>query len=94
MPKNRITFRVHAIRRMFERSITEGDVRHVLDTGDVIERYPDDKPYPSRLVLGFCGGRPVHIVAADNGDELQTIVVTVYEPDAKTWEDDFRRRRK
>ena len=88
-----IIFRVHAIRRMFQREISVDDVRHVLATGEVIEEYPDDTPYPSRLLLGWRGSRPIHVVAAHNADELETIVVTVYEPDPNLWESDLKRRR-
>jgi hypothetical protein len=52
MVANRLVFRVHAIQRMFQRQISKDDVRHVLETGDIIEEYLDDVPYPSRLVLG------------------------------------------
>lgn len=94
MASRRIRFRVHAIRRMFERRIAEEDVSCVLSTGEVLEEYPDDEPYPSRLILGWCNRRPIHVVAADNKVDGETIVVTVYEPDAKVWESDFRRKRK
>jgi len=33
------------------------------------------------------------VVAADNPQEDQIIVITVYEPDAALWEPDFRRRK-
>jgi len=52
MSADRITFRVHAVRRMFRRAISVEDVRRVLADGETIEDYPDDKPYPSRLLLG------------------------------------------
>jgi len=94
MAANRLVFRVHAIRRMFQRQINTDDVRHVLETGDTIEDYQDDLPYPSRLVLGWCGTRPLHVVAADNSEDQETIVITVYEPDLIQWEPDFRRRRR
>ena len=61
----RLVFRVHAIQRMFQREISVAHVRQVLSTGEVIESYPDDTPYPSRLVLGWCEGRPLHVVVAD-----------------------------
>jgi hypothetical protein len=48
----RLVFRVHAIQRMYQRSITEEEVRIVIKTGETIEDYPADFPYPSRLVLG------------------------------------------
>jgi hypothetical protein len=87
-----VIFRVHAVQRMFERNISEEDVKHILITGESIEEYPTDRPYPSRLVLGWRKRRPLHVVAAYNNDEEQTIVVTVYEPDPAQWTADFRRR--
>ena len=77
---------------MFERHITEADVRHIIRTGEVIANYPDDKPYPSRLILGWRRKRPLHVVAADNIDENQIIIITAYEPDPAQWTSDFRRR--
>ena len=78
---------------MFARNITEKDVAAVIQSGEVIRRYADDKPYPSRLILGWIGTRPIHVVAADNHADGETIVVTVYEPDPGLWEDDFRSKR-
>ena len=93
MAFNRLVFRVHAIRRMFQRRINEKDVRHVLATGEVIEEYPNETPYPSRLVLGWCGPQPIHIAVADNIDAGETIVITVYEPSLDKWDSNFRRRK-
>ena len=78
---------------MVKRGINGIDVREVLTSGEVIESYPDDTPYPSRLVLGWRGSRPIHVVAAENADADETIVITVYEPDTELWEAGFRRRR-
>ncbi|MEA3441071.1 MAG: DUF4258 domain-containing protein [Chloroflexota bacterium] len=89
----KIIFRIHAIQRMFARGVTDADVRYVLVNGETIEDYPDDMPYPSRLVLGWCGIRPLHIVVADNFEDGVWIIVTVYEPDPNQWEADFRRRK-
>jgi hypothetical protein len=89
----RLVFRVHAVRRMFERGISEDDVRHVLAAGEVIEEYPGDLPYPSRLVSGIQEGRPLHVVAVENTVEDKTIVITAYEPDPSLWEPGFRERK-
>ena len=89
----RFVFRVHAIQRMYQRRISEDEVRNVIGTGDTIEDYPDDFPYPSRLVLGWHGARPIHVVVADNPDDKENIVITVYEPDPTEWETDFKRRK-
>ena len=94
MTKGSINFRIHAIQRMFERCFSEEDIRHILDTGETIENYPDDIPYPSRLILGRRGLRPVHIVVVDNNEDNEIILITIYEPDSRQWEVDFRRRRK
>ena len=89
----RVVFRVHAIQRMYQRSISEEEVRIVIKTGETIEDYSDDFPYPSRLVLGWHGPRPIHVVVADNTDNRENIVITVYEPDPAEWEADFKRRK-
>jgi len=88
-----LVFRVHAVQRMFEREISKEDVRRALETGKTIETYPDDEPYPSRLVLGWSGSRPIHVVVAENPAWHETIVITVYEPDPARWQPGFERRR-
>ena len=49
--------------------------------GRVIEDYPTDFPYGSALWLGLAGGKPLHVVAADNAAADERIIITVYEPD-------------
>jgi hypothetical protein len=93
MISKRLVFRIHAIQRMFQRRINEDDVRRVLTTGEIIENYPNDIPYPSELILGWCGSRPIHVVIANNADARESIVVTVCEPDPDQWEPGFRRRK-
>ena len=88
----KIIFRTHAIKRMFQRRVDEKDVRSVLGTGEIIEVYPDDTPYPSRLILGWLGSRPLHVVAAENITDNETIVITVYEPEQDKWSPNFKRR--
>jgi Domain of unknown function (DUF4258) len=65
----------------------------VVTHGQIIASYPDATPYPSKLLLGWCGSRPLHVVAADNCDEDATVIVTAYEPDPTRWEPGFVRRR-
>lgn len=42
----RYIFRVHAIKRMFERGIDRDKVIEVLKSGEILESYPKDQPYP------------------------------------------------
>lgn len=87
-----IIFRTHAIQRMHERSVRTADVRSVLQHGEQIEGYPDDEPYPSRLILGWVHDRPLHVVVAEDPSSGKLIVITVYEPDSEKWSDDFKER--
>jgi len=77
---------------MAERQIAVEDVERALSASDVIENYTSDQPYPSQLVLGWSGSRPIHVVMAENSADNQIIVITVYEPDPGQWDESFRRR--
>ncbi len=59
----------------------------------MIERYPDDTPYPSALVLGFVAARPLHVVVALDGAGPHAYIITVYEPHATRFEADWKTRR-
>jgi hypothetical protein len=89
----KLRFSAHATRRMYEWGIDVDDVRAVLFDGLVIERYPSDDPFPSRLMLGWRKDRPLHVVAADGIGEHVTVVITVYEPDPVRWNSSFQERR-
>jgi len=78
---------------MFERGITRDEVMQVILHGEVIRDYPDDQPYPSRLILGWRNTRPLHVVAADNEHDDETIIITAYEPDPALWEADFKTKK-
>jgi len=89
-----IIFRVHAIQRMFERGVSAQEVRSVLERGEVVEDYSDETPNPSRLLLGWRGRHPLHVVAEERAGRDETIVVTAYVPDRSQWGSDFKRRRR
>jgi len=88
-----IVFRIHALRRMAQRHISQSEVRYVVETGAVLEEYPEDRPFPSHLILGWVRDRPLHVVAAKDAVSQETVIVTVYEPDTAKWSGDFRTRR-
>ncbi|HEV7519409.1 MAG TPA: DUF4258 domain-containing protein [Thermoanaerobaculia bacterium] len=83
----------HSLRRMYERGLNRLHVFTVLHTGERIEEYPDDTPYPSCLLLGFIGNRPLHLVVAVDSTRGICYLVTVYEPDPNRWEPGFKLRR-
>ena len=90
----RVRWQRHALQRMRERGIARADVFALFQGGAVIENYPDDTPYPSGLVLGYVGDRPLHVVAALNTDGPEVYIITVYEPGLDKFEPDWRTRRR
>ena len=87
-----IAYRLHAIQRMFERNVNTEELRQIIDKGKVIERYVNDSPYPSKLILGIVNNRPLHVVVNENKEGNNIVVITVYEPDPRKWiKNDVRR---
>ena len=88
---NRVLYSAHARREMMEDSfgqILELEVGSAIASGEIIEDYADDRPYPSCLVFGrSAGGRPLHAVVALDDAEGLSIIVTVYQPDPERWID-------
>ena len=77
---------------MHERGIRRADVIRCLESGEIIEDYPDDFPHPSCLVFGRTAANAVlHAVVGISGDTL--FVITAYFPDTEKFESDLRTRR-
>ena len=93
MESRPIIYRIHAVQRMFERRISVANVRHVLESGEMIEDYSDEMPAPGGLMAGKRGQRPLHVVVAENPPLGELVVITVYEPDPAVWQAGFRNRK-
>ncbi|MEI6413174.1 MAG: DUF4258 domain-containing protein [Pseudomonadota bacterium] len=91
---NTIHYSRHAFERMFERAVTPETIEQIITQGETIASYPDDRPYPSELMLGFDQTRAVHVVVARDAETGQCHVVTVYVPDPVLWDETFKRRKK
>ena len=90
----KILFLPHAVQQMArpERLLSTAEVRHVVDTGAVIEDYPEDPRGHSCLLLGYgTGARPLHVVCAPKAAYLA--IITAYLPSSDHWEDDRRIRK-
>ena len=88
-----VFFRLHAVQRMFERNISVKKVEQALRSGEIIEDYSAEMPEPGRLILGGQGKRPFHMVAAENPSTNDVTIITVYYPDPRKWDKEFKRRR-
>jgi hypothetical protein len=78
---------------MFERNVSVRNVFQTLQSGETIEDYSSEMPEPGRLILGFQGARPFHMVVSENTRTNETTVITVYLPEPEKWSRDFKRRR-
>ena len=50
--QERVIITIHAQERLRQRGIRAKDVRNCIMTGEIIEQYPDDFPFPSCLIFG------------------------------------------
>lgn len=82
----------HAQRRCDTRGISLDDIKHVISTGEIIENYPADKPYPSCLILGYVRRhQPLYVLCA-LGEIVH--IITVHWLDSDKWLDPKTRREK
>lgn len=82
----------HASNRCIQRNITQKDIKNCIMTGEIIEQYPGDFPWPSCLVFGYTvDNRIIHIVVSDNGEYSK--IITAYIPDTEIFESDLKTRR-
>lgn len=79
---------------MFERNISEEEIEYLLTYGEVIEHYPNDTPDPSYLLFGMVDKRPLHVVVGLCLEAERSTIITLYEPDMRKFESDFKTRKK
>ncbi len=92
--EKRILYLPHALDEMNapDELITPDDVQAVTFEGDVIEDYLEDIRGHSCLMLGYSiEGRPIHVVCSPKEEYLA--IITVYLPDARRWEADWKTRK-
>ena len=82
----------HILKRLMQRGIFQVSVVQAIRSGEIIEQYPDDYPYPSCLLLGTTeAGEALHIVCGIG--EGKVWLITAYHPDPDEWESDLKTRR-
>lgn len=91
--KKEIKWSVHCLERMQERDISRADVKKCIETGEIIEDYPEDFPNPSSLIFGYTIDEKVlHVVVGM--DENSIYIITSYFPNTVKFEDDLKTRRR
>lgn len=87
-----IKWTTHVVARLQERGIEPSDIKNCIETGRIIEQYPDDYPYPSCLVLGVTvAEKSLHVVIGVGGGYLW--LITAYYPNPLKWNEDFSVRK-
>ncbi|MBD5117502.1 MAG: DUF4258 domain-containing protein [Ruminococcaceae bacterium] len=90
--RKNIALTAHSYRRLRQRKIKTIDAVTATANGEIIERYPEDRPYPSCLVLGCTvNGKMLHVVCSVGENKLW--IITAYYPDTEKWETDFKTRK-
>jgi hypothetical protein len=83
----------HAKNRLVERGIGIEDIKNAIKTGEIIEQYENDTPFPSCLVLGVSErNSSIHVVASIDSGTLY--IITTYFPSEIDWMDDFKTRKR
>lgn len=89
-----IIWRKHTLEKMISRGISRAEILEVLETGEIIQCYDYDKPFPSILMLGFSSARALHVVVSFDEENCTAFVITAYEPDLNIFEADLKTRKK
>ena len=91
--EGRVEWSRHVLERMAARNLALAVVKEALQTGEIIEEYPEDEPYPSGLFLGWVEDEAVHAVAAFEASRRVVYIITAYRPDEDHFGPDRRTRR-
>ena len=93
LEEDRVKFTGHGTERLQARNITIDDVENCIKTGEIIEDYPEDYPFPSCLIFGYGEDNGIiHVVVGF--DENMIYIITAYKPDTIKFEEDLKTRRK
>ena len=78
----------HLLTRMRQRNIKYEEIKQAITTGEIIEQYPSDYPFPSCLI----NAENVHVVCSVGEGHLY--VITAYRPSLGQWEAGYKKRKR
>jgi len=83
----------HAEKERYSEDISIPEIESTILNGEILEDYPTDPRGESCLILGYSGGKAIHIVCGYT--TLKSIrIITVYLPKPPKWIDERTRRTK
>jgi len=80
--------------RLGQRFIARETIIAAVGSYEVVEAYPEDKCFPSYLLLGRHGTEVFHVLFGTDVDGQNVRVVTAYYPSLEEWEEDNKTRRR
>jgi Domain of unknown function (DUF4258) len=83
----------HVNMRLGRRFIAREAIISAVDSYEIVEAYPEDKYFPSYLLLGQQGDEAFHVLFATDVDGENVRIVTAYYPSPEEWEIDLKTRR-
>ena len=83
----------HVNMRWGQRFISRETIINAAGSYEVVEAYPEDKYFPSYLLLGRVGEEVFHALFGADVDGHHVRVVTAYYPSPEEWETDLKTRR-
>ena len=91
--EDKIQWSGHVLGRMQQRGIKVTDVIEAILSGEMIEYYSSDYPYPSCLISGNCkDGKILHVVCSLG--KRNVWMITAYYPNIIEWLEDLKTRRR
>jgi hypothetical protein len=92
--EQRIFWTYHVNMRMKGRFIHRQIILDSIQHYEIIEEYPDDKYFPSYLVLSKYQDKVFHVLFAVDVEEKNVRIITAYYPSLNEWEEGYKTRRK
>lgn len=90
--ENKIKWSKHALKRLRERHISIANFKQCIMCGEIIKQYPNDRPTPSALLLGWITKEiALHIVVGC--DNAAIYAITAYYPTPDEWKPDMKTRK-
>ena len=91
--EGQINWQAHSLARMLERGISRDEVKKVILSGEIIEEYPNDYPFPSCLMF-YTDIKSLHVVLSIDETHHAAYIITAYQPDLNHFEADLKTRLK
>lgn len=88
-----ILWTYHVNMRLGERFIARETIVAASASYEIVEEYPEDKYFPSYLLLGQQESVGFHVLLGVDVPGHNVRVVTAYYPDLEEWEADLKTRR-